>query len=112
MTKHNFRLLSSGFWVDVRLRQIRGRWIASADTPDWSFGRRLVVPAKCRAGGIAALPWQGRRASGDGAGGAALAVGATGPPGRISAEWLRAGAKHEAAGILTHRSDRRDQSGG
>ncbi len=34
MTKRNFRLLSSGFWVDVRLRQIRGRWIASADTPD------------------------------------------------------------------------------
>jgi len=34
VTKHNFRLLSSGFWVDVRLRQIRGRWIASADTPD------------------------------------------------------------------------------
>ncbi len=34
MTKHNFRLLCPGFWVDVRLRQIRGRWIASADTPD------------------------------------------------------------------------------
>jgi hypothetical protein len=27
-------LVSSGFWVDVRLRQIRGRWIASADSPD------------------------------------------------------------------------------
>lgn len=34
MKQRNFRLLSSNFWVDVRLRQIRGRWIASADTPD------------------------------------------------------------------------------
>lgn len=28
------RLTSSVFWVDVRLREINGRWIASADTPD------------------------------------------------------------------------------
>ena len=28
------RLVCSDFWVDVRLRQIRGRWICSADTPD------------------------------------------------------------------------------
>jgi hypothetical protein len=28
------RLTCSGFWVDVRLREINGRWIASADTPD------------------------------------------------------------------------------
>jgi hypothetical protein len=27
------RLTSSVFWVDVRLREINGRWIASADTP-------------------------------------------------------------------------------
>lgn len=27
------RLIGPSFWVDVRLRQIRGRWIASADTP-------------------------------------------------------------------------------
>lgn len=33
MSKHDFRLVASGFWVDVRLRSIRGRWIASADTP-------------------------------------------------------------------------------
>lgn len=28
------RLNCSSFWVDVRLREINGRWIASADTPD------------------------------------------------------------------------------
>jgi hypothetical protein len=28
------RLTCSTFWVDVRLREIDGRWIASADTPD------------------------------------------------------------------------------
>jgi hypothetical protein len=28
------RLHCSAFWVDVRLREINGRWIASADTPD------------------------------------------------------------------------------
>ena len=27
------RLSCSTFWVDVRLREIDGRWIASADTP-------------------------------------------------------------------------------
>ena len=27
------RLTCSPFWVDVRLREINGRWIASADTP-------------------------------------------------------------------------------
>jgi hypothetical protein len=27
------RLQCSTFWVDVRLREINGRWIASADTP-------------------------------------------------------------------------------
>ncbi len=33
MTKHTFRLVCSKFWVDVRLHQIQGRWLASADTP-------------------------------------------------------------------------------
>jgi hypothetical protein len=28
------RLTCAPFWVDVRLREINGRWIASADTPD------------------------------------------------------------------------------
>ncbi len=28
------RLTCSAFWVDVRLREFNGRWIASADTPD------------------------------------------------------------------------------
>jgi hypothetical protein len=28
------RLTYSALWVDVRLREINGRWIASADTPD------------------------------------------------------------------------------
>ena len=27
------RLTCSALWVDVRLREINGRWIASADTP-------------------------------------------------------------------------------
>ena len=30
----HYRLHSSAFWVDVRLLEINGRWIASADTPD------------------------------------------------------------------------------
>lgn len=28
------RLVCPNFWADVRLRQVRGRWIASADTPN------------------------------------------------------------------------------
>ena len=28
------RLTCTDFWVDVRLREVNGRWIASADTPD------------------------------------------------------------------------------
>ncbi|MDQ5839856.1 MAG: hypothetical protein M3537_01610 [Chloroflexota bacterium] len=28
------RLVCSGFWADVRLTQLHGRWVASADTPD------------------------------------------------------------------------------
>lgn len=28
------RLVCSDFWADVRLSQLRGRWLASADTPD------------------------------------------------------------------------------
>jgi hypothetical protein len=28
------RLSCSTFWVDVRLRELNGRWIASADTTD------------------------------------------------------------------------------
>lgn len=28
------RLTCSACWVDVRLREMNGRWIASADTPD------------------------------------------------------------------------------
>ena len=27
------RLTCEAFWVDVRLREINGRWLASADTP-------------------------------------------------------------------------------
>jgi hypothetical protein len=30
----SLRLTCSTFWVDVRLREINGRWIASAETPD------------------------------------------------------------------------------
>ena len=29
-----FQLTCSAFWVDVRLRESSGRWVASADTPD------------------------------------------------------------------------------
>jgi hypothetical protein len=28
------RLVCPQFWADVRLRQVAGRWLASADTPD------------------------------------------------------------------------------
>ena len=28
-----FRLRGPGFWVDVRLYQLNGRWLASADSP-------------------------------------------------------------------------------
>jgi len=28
------RLTFSAIWVDVRLREINGRWLASADTPE------------------------------------------------------------------------------
>jgi hypothetical protein len=28
------RLTCATFWVDVRLREMNGRWLASADTPD------------------------------------------------------------------------------
>ena len=28
------RLVCSEHWADVRLTQLRGRWLASADTPD------------------------------------------------------------------------------
>lgn len=28
------RLSCTTFWVDVRLRELHGRWIASADTPE------------------------------------------------------------------------------
>jgi hypothetical protein len=28
------RLSCATFWVDVRLREMNGRWLASADTPD------------------------------------------------------------------------------
>ena len=27
------RLVCSGFWADVRLTELHGRWVASADTP-------------------------------------------------------------------------------
>ena len=38
------RLTCSAFWVDVRLREINGRWIASADTPSGpSLGLALEV---------------------------------------------------------------------
>lgn len=33
-TMTTLRLTCSTFCVDVRLREINGRWIASADTPD------------------------------------------------------------------------------
>jgi len=31
---HHYRLRSSVFWVDVRVLQIDGRWISSADSVD------------------------------------------------------------------------------
>ena len=31
---YTLRLTCSALWVDVRLREINGRWIASTDTPD------------------------------------------------------------------------------
>jgi hypothetical protein len=31
---HPLRLHCSLFYVDVRLREFNGRWLASADTPD------------------------------------------------------------------------------
>lgn len=34
MRVREIRLLSSLFWVDVRLSQLDGKWLASADTPD------------------------------------------------------------------------------
>jgi hypothetical protein len=30
----HYRLHSTAFWVDVRLLEVHGRWIASADTSD------------------------------------------------------------------------------
>ena len=33
-TMVTLRLSCATFWVDVRLRDMNGRWIASADTPD------------------------------------------------------------------------------
>ena len=39
------RLVGSTFWVDVRLREINGRWIASADTvagPSLGLGKGAV----------------------------------------------------------------------
>ena len=30
----SFRLHTKGVWVDVRLYELDGRWLASADTPD------------------------------------------------------------------------------
>jgi hypothetical protein len=40
-----FRLTCSAFWVDLRLLEINGRWIASADTPDGpslGLGQRAI----------------------------------------------------------------------
>jgi hypothetical protein len=31
---HTLRLTCSAFYVDLRLSEINGRWVASADTPD------------------------------------------------------------------------------
>ena len=31
---HRLHLNCSGFWVDVRLMHVDGKWLASADTPD------------------------------------------------------------------------------
>ena len=43
MRVHQLRLRSSLVWVDVRLLQVDGRWLASADTtdgPSLGLGRR------------------------------------------------------------------------
>jgi hypothetical protein len=51
------RLTCSCFWVDVRLRQINGRWIASADTPDGpslGLGDSATEAVEC-----ALLPFEG-----------------------------------------------------
>ena len=43
MRVRHLRLVSSLFWVDVRLLQIDGKWLASADTtdgPSLGLGRR------------------------------------------------------------------------
>ena len=46
-----------GFWVDVRLLEINGRWIASADTPDWpSLGTGEVAIAAIQ---MALAPFNG-----------------------------------------------------
>ena len=51
------RLTCSTFWVDVRLREINGRWIASADTP---AGPSLGLGLKAReAIEHALLPFEG-----------------------------------------------------
>lgn len=34
MTLRTYRLECADFWVDVRLANFHGRWMASADTPD------------------------------------------------------------------------------
>ena len=51
------RLTCSPFWVDVRLREINGRWIASADTPDGpslGLGERAIDAI-----GAALVPFEG-----------------------------------------------------
>jgi hypothetical protein len=51
------RLTCSTFWVDVRLREINGRWIASADTrdgPSLGLGERAIDAI-----GAALLPFDG-----------------------------------------------------
>src|SRR5919106_4976704 len=45
------RLRCSAFWVDVRLREINGRWIASADTldgPSLGLGKRRSGPLRAQ----------------------------------------------------------------
>jgi hypothetical protein len=42
---HSLRLTCAMFYVDVRLREINGRWIASADTldgPSLGLGTRAI----------------------------------------------------------------------
>jgi hypothetical protein len=39
-----FRLYSAGVWVDVRLYQLRGRWLASATAPDGPTVRTGASP--------------------------------------------------------------------